>query len=235
MENIPYELLFEILLKVRDIVDVLNMCATNSNINSICSDDYFWQRKFMLDYPKLKDVTPRGDSSYQNLYQYIYLSRIGQHLSIQPDFNSHISFIIPEPYYHILNNYYGKFKIEPDIKIFKNTTLEEFYSDPSNIGENFDKQLQRYPEGQWHQKTYIRKTDRFQVEKVFTSKSMSTEEMIGAVNKLLRRGYYVLWDPMLSRDEYDSLRKKGLTYEEDDDYDSDEYSQYQSMEDWYYR
>jgi len=58
--TIPNEVLFDILFKIENINDVMNLCATNKIIQAVCDDDYFWKHRFELDYPDLSPITPTG-------------------------------------------------------------------------------------------------------------------------------------------------------------------------------
>jgi len=73
--TIPNEVLFNILLKIENINDVMNMCATNTAIRAI------WKHHFELDYPDISlEIIPNG-LTYKQIYQSISSIGIGINLT----------------------------------------------------------------------------------------------------------------------------------------------------------
>lgn len=87
MEGIPYELLIEILLKVRRIYNVLKLCPTNSTIAAICEDDYFWKRRVRSDFPNLRGIEPSIGATYKQLYMWLDSIGIPDFLRTPPSIN----------------------------------------------------------------------------------------------------------------------------------------------------
>ena len=105
MSTLPYEILFKILLEVPRHNTVLKICATNSVINQICNDDYFWQKRYEKYYPKLSGTQPQVGSTYKQLYLNVSAMGIAHNLRSPPQIENKISlhFIRPEPPYVLAN------------------------------------------------------------------------------------------------------------------------------------
>lgn len=107
MEGLPYELLFNLLLDVKDIGKVINMCATNSSVQMICDDDFFWKKRFELDFPLVNNVTLTEGQTYKLAYQGFYLTGIGNILMIDLNLHSIMWLIKPSPPYTIEKRFYA--------------------------------------------------------------------------------------------------------------------------------
>ena len=114
MESLPTELLFELLLKVSSVEDVMKMCRTNKSLNRICQDDYFWRKRLEKDYPHL--VTLNSTMNFKDRYQWIYDTGIGSNIEIDfESLNSEImSFIVPRPPYSVIDIF-----INPNVHIYQ--------------------------------------------------------------------------------------------------------------------
>lgn len=67
MQNIPYELQFDYLLKL-EYSDLINICQANKELSEICNTEYLWKRLVLRDYPDLF----RNTTNYKQLYLEFY-------------------------------------------------------------------------------------------------------------------------------------------------------------------
>lgn len=71
MSNLPTNVIFNILLN-SDLPTINNLCKSNSQINNICQNEYFWRQKYIKDYGM--PSTSHEMISWKNLYKYRNLS-----------------------------------------------------------------------------------------------------------------------------------------------------------------
>jgi len=66
MDNLPYEIVFNILLKL-NIKDIMEVISINHKYYLIRNDNYFWYRKVKTEYPTLKIKKNLSCNYYLNL------------------------------------------------------------------------------------------------------------------------------------------------------------------------
>lgn len=69
METLPRDILFNILLHLKN-SNLLNLCNTNSRLYNFCSEsnEYFWQRKVLVDYQNRKILPKPANLSWKQYY-----------------------------------------------------------------------------------------------------------------------------------------------------------------------
>jgi len=154
-----YETLFNILLKISDIDDLLNLCSTNTAIKSICDDDYFWKLRFEQDYPNLS-IRPSEGMTYKELYEKYYTTGFANRLIVPPVINQFMSviyLIYPNPPYTIEDLFISKatqiggdeyYILIPDIYIVNSKRLGYWLVFEYPREYNQDKRNNMLPNGQ---------------------------------------------------------------------------------------
>jgi len=197
MDLLPYEILFEILLDIKGVKTVINLCGTNSVINAICNDQYFWKKRLERVYPRIAfgDV----DADYKEIYKWAHNTGIGNLLRYPPKNSGKVlTFIKPDPSY-ALNRIFRAdtiniggveiFRILPDIVIRQNSR------------------------GKWRVDELPRnlsKEDRNLILRNNPTKILHNEnELNSYISNLVTQGYFQLASQNISGKQFRSLNKKG--------------------------
>lgn len=196
--NIPYELLFNILLAIKSIKDVLNICASNSIINRICNDDYFWKQRIGLDYPNLSTLIPATDNTYKQLYQRTALIPIVKNITVElPESFDNVCFVNIQPPYVVVDyTYVGLTKSigEKSYKLGNDAAIIKFG-------------------GKWGL-AYLPRTADNNARNRVPYKSITwlnnLDEVKNAIDQLLGNNYYIIGRFSISNDEYNKLTDKGF-------------------------
>jgi len=183
MEALPYEMLFKILLETRNINMVLKMCSTNTIINQICNDDYFWKQRFKRDHPNLSKIQPSIGSNYRELYKWIYSTGIEPTLCAPPIISYEtLMFIKPEPPYTLAE------VVVVDIVGIGGTTHYNILSDISLYKDK--------DSGIWDVYIFPRNTSTEGRHRIINADPImilnNRDELITYVNNLINDGYYQL-------------------------------------------
>lgn len=196
--SIPYELFFNILLKTKKINDALNLCATNTAIQAICNDDYFYLLRFKLDFPDLSTLKPPTDQTYKQLYQLISSTGIGKNLTIKvPEVMKDILFVYIYPPYTItevalvgLTEVIGRhyYVLTPDSAIYKYGDRWNFIQFPRDADN--DKRIDIFAKS--------------------TNWLNNIDEVQNIINYLLQNGYYVIKDTYISDKNFAKLKRNNL-------------------------
>ncbi len=73
LDLLPYEMIFQILLKTDDLQTIINYCQTSQRAASVCRDEDFWKSKYQLDFRDLPILA--GNDTWRKRYKRIFLSR----------------------------------------------------------------------------------------------------------------------------------------------------------------
>lgn len=206
METIPNELLFEVLLKIKDINDVINICSTNKTIKAICDNEIFWKSRFELDYPNLKISPSSMKITYKQAYQSFYLTGIANKLRYPVIYDgTPIGFIKPEGPYKIIKVFTPKFTELGGIETYM-LMPDIIMSVMSNDS------LMKSKVGQWRTATYPR-THSFTgfngIRQTDIKYFISEKEAFDYISSLIAKGFYQMTDKMMTSNEVENLNKMG--------------------------
>jgi hypothetical protein len=200
MEVVPYEVLFDLLLKIRNISDVIKMCSTNSMIKAICDSDYFWKLRFEVDYPSLSLLVPFSNQTYRQLYEWIMSIGIGSNLSIiMPRHLNDVLLVYPTPPFTITDAVYVP---------LTESTGRHYYS------LSADAAIHKF-KGKWKLVQYPRESDINERKDILYNKEPilwlnTLDDVKNIITQLLASGYYIIKNTSIPKSKLDKLQQKGL-------------------------
>ncbi len=78
LEGLPYELIFDILLKSNDLKTIASYCQTNKWASAVCEDENFWKSMYYQNYGR-SALLLKGES-----WKDLFKDRIGQKVQVSP-------------------------------------------------------------------------------------------------------------------------------------------------------